>query len=355
MSRSKKLLLIIEDAFYRELILNKYRNAQQWVIEAVSNAGSLPDFNRYIPDAVVVDDKLATTTADAVLSVLQLNVPSSRTVVLTSDPGSSRRSELIRNGAYDAVTKDEYTLELLERMLSRIETSAAVEKGYMIAGQPVSGSAASSALLQNEERTLEEYTMDIIRDFLSRYDNNVVLVARKLGVGKSTIYRYLKEKKLTLSGTPRAGESVIPATAEHQVSDIRPSAGGAVAAFSGLTATRTENQLVDLDYLLNVYNGDRKAVAGMIDVFLQTMDRHVTLLKKHQSEQNLSGVLHCLQEMKPVVEYMGMHSLKSNVVQAKLMIDTHMEWGVINNSLSEVYSLYARCTEELRQQHRRLL
>ena len=33
------------------------------------------------------------------------------------------------------------------------------------------------------------------RTFLEKYDNNVVLVAKKLGVGKSTIYRYLKENK----------------------------------------------------------------------------------------------------------------------------------------------------------------
>lgn len=47
-----------------------------------------------------------------------------------------------------------------------------------------------------EETTLEEYTMRIIRHFLDKYNNNVVLVARKLGVGKSTIYRYIKENKL---------------------------------------------------------------------------------------------------------------------------------------------------------------
>lgn len=50
-----------------------------------------------------------------------------------------------------------------------------------------------------EETSLEEYTMRIIRHFLEKYDNNVVLVAKKLGVGKSTIYRYLKENKLQLT------------------------------------------------------------------------------------------------------------------------------------------------------------
>ncbi len=44
-----------------------------------------------------------------------------------------------------------------------------------------------------EELSLRTYTFRIIRHFLKKYDNNVLLVARKLQIGKSTIYRYLKE------------------------------------------------------------------------------------------------------------------------------------------------------------------
>ena len=44
-----------------------------------------------------------------------------------------------------------------------------------------------------KEMTLEEYTFHIIRTFLNKYDNNVLEVAARLNVGKSSIYRYLKE------------------------------------------------------------------------------------------------------------------------------------------------------------------
>lgn len=47
-----------------------------------------------------------------------------------------------------------------------------------------------------EERTLREYTNSIIRHFLDRYDENVLLVAKKLDIGKSTIYRLLKNDEL---------------------------------------------------------------------------------------------------------------------------------------------------------------
>jgi len=46
-----------------------------------------------------------------------------------------------------------------------------------------------------EEATLREYNQRIINYYLEKYDNNVVLVANKLGIGKSTVYRMLKEEE----------------------------------------------------------------------------------------------------------------------------------------------------------------
>lgn len=46
-----------------------------------------------------------------------------------------------------------------------------------------------------EETTLKDYTQKIIYHFLKKYDDNVILVAKKLDIGKSTIYRMLKEEK----------------------------------------------------------------------------------------------------------------------------------------------------------------
>jgi len=46
------------------------------------------------------------------------------------------------------------------------------------------------------EKTLREYTLEIIKHYLEKYDNNVVRVAEKLEVGKSTIYNMLKSGEL---------------------------------------------------------------------------------------------------------------------------------------------------------------
>jgi DNA-binding NtrC family response regulator len=44
-----------------------------------------------------------------------------------------------------------------------------------------------------KEMTLQDYTYHIIRSYLNKYDDNVLDVAKKLDIGKSSIYRYLKE------------------------------------------------------------------------------------------------------------------------------------------------------------------
>jgi len=47
-----------------------------------------------------------------------------------------------------------------------------------------------------EERTLKEFTAEIIQYYLNKYDHNVLLVAEKLDIGKSTIYRMIQSKEL---------------------------------------------------------------------------------------------------------------------------------------------------------------
>jgi transcriptional regulator with PAS, ATPase and Fis domain len=46
-----------------------------------------------------------------------------------------------------------------------------------------------------EELTLKEYNHRIIDHFLNKHNQDVLKVASVLDIGKSTIYRYLKEKE----------------------------------------------------------------------------------------------------------------------------------------------------------------
>ncbi len=52
--------------------------------------------------------------------------------------------------------------------------------------------------LITQEVTLEEYSNSIIQFFLKKYNGNVITVADKLAIGKSTIYRLIQEGKVKL-------------------------------------------------------------------------------------------------------------------------------------------------------------
>ncbi len=56
-------------------------------------------------------------------------------------------------------------------------------------------STQSEEELFNEEMTLKEYTEKIVRHYLKKYNNNVLKVADKLEIGKSTIYNMIKKDK----------------------------------------------------------------------------------------------------------------------------------------------------------------
>lgn len=47
--------------------------------------------------------------------------------------------------------------------------------------------------LGKEERTMREYQIDILKFYLKKYNDNVLQVSEKLDLGKSTIYRMIKE------------------------------------------------------------------------------------------------------------------------------------------------------------------
>ena len=47
-----------------------------------------------------------------------------------------------------------------------------------------------------EENTLKVYINKIIKHYLQKYDNNILMVAKKLDIGKSTIYRMIKHNEI---------------------------------------------------------------------------------------------------------------------------------------------------------------
>lgn len=82
----------------------------------------------------------------------------------------------------------------VRELKSIIDLAAVLTDGDELKAQDITfNSPLSSESMMLKEMTLQEYTYTIIRNYLNKYDNNVLDVAKRLDIGKSSIYRYLKE------------------------------------------------------------------------------------------------------------------------------------------------------------------
>jgi DNA-binding NtrC family response regulator len=82
----------------------------------------------------------------------------------------------------------------IRELKSIIELAAVMAENNEIRAQDISfNSAARVESFLYQEMSMQEYMYRIIRHYLNKYDNNVLDVAHKLDIGKSSLYRYLKE------------------------------------------------------------------------------------------------------------------------------------------------------------------
>ena len=82
----------------------------------------------------------------------------------------------------------------IRELKSIIELSAVMTDDNQIKATDVSfNSNKGIESFLNQEMKMDEYMYRIIRHYLNKYNNDVLEVAKKLDIGKSSIYRYLKD------------------------------------------------------------------------------------------------------------------------------------------------------------------
>lgn len=82
----------------------------------------------------------------------------------------------------------------IRELKSIIDLAAVMADGNEIREQDITfNNTVRTESFLYHEMTMQAYMYRIIRHFLNRYDNNVLEVAKRLDIGKSSLYRYLKE------------------------------------------------------------------------------------------------------------------------------------------------------------------
>jgi DNA-binding NtrC family response regulator len=84
----------------------------------------------------------------------------------------------------------------VRELMAVIELASVMAEGKLVEAEDIQfNSISKTSEFLHQEQTLEQYKDQIIQFFLKKYNDNVPLVAEKLDVGKSTIYRLLQQKR----------------------------------------------------------------------------------------------------------------------------------------------------------------
>lgn len=99
----------------------------------------------------------------------------------------------ISNEAQEKLLKYPYPGNVRE-LKSVIDLAAVMSDGVELHAKDIAfNNMVSENMFLLKEMTLQEYNYHIIRNYLTKYNDNVIEVAKRLDIGKSSIYRYLKE------------------------------------------------------------------------------------------------------------------------------------------------------------------
>ncbi len=87
----------------------------------------------------------------------------------------------------------------VRELKAMVELASVMSDGKEIQADDISyTSAKGDETFTAEDKTLRQYTCDIIRYFLKKYDNDIIAVAQKLDIGKSTIYKMIQQKEIII-------------------------------------------------------------------------------------------------------------------------------------------------------------
>jgi DNA-binding NtrC family response regulator len=84
----------------------------------------------------------------------------------------------------------------VRELKSVVELSAVMASGPEISDDDISiNNHHDLSSLLEKEKTMDDYMHEILKFYLKKYNDNVQLVSQKLNLGKSTIYKIIKENK----------------------------------------------------------------------------------------------------------------------------------------------------------------
>jgi len=355
-----RLMVLGDNDFYMSLICSHLKTNSSVMVEATTSCDELLSRLGGKLDMIIIDESLEDCKLDELLTVLRLRADEAPVIVLTADYSSKLNLNLIKLGATDVVVKNEDTNELLdhviETQLTRIQMQIQIKElkksleGISISSTP---QLYGISLSGDTEQTLETYTMGIIRHYLGKYNNNVVVVARKLDVGKSTIYRYLKENKLTLAGASSVDQQSTISNLINQ--EVNFSVSGNPAIYSSRMEVQYGQTNISIDpssisdddaraafsYLKGLSKGNPAFVFNMTSNFIDSMKSFIGQLEANVAVEHRFSLLNKLAKMKSSAVSMGMKSLVEKITLLQDVLQHSNDENIIVNAMRELSNRFS--------------
>jgi DNA-binding NtrC family response regulator len=202
--KSLRILILADDAWHGSMLEQHASLNPEYNVKRFQDAENFFHHLQEQPDVAVIDCPLpGLHSAADVLHRIKSQQPGTQVIIIAGKDDPNASVQLLKQGAFEYIVKGENAEERLwntllhvQEIISLRREVAAAKSGYepFVADTNVFANGLSNLL--GREISLREYECQIIQYFLEKYNKDVLLVAKKLDIGKSTIYRMIQNGEL---------------------------------------------------------------------------------------------------------------------------------------------------------------
>jgi DNA-binding NtrC family response regulator len=203
--KSLRIFILAEDGWQGSMLEQHASLNPDYVVKRFENAETFFQHLHEQPDVVALDLPLSGHESTDVLRRIKSEQPRTKVIVISGREESATGVQLLKHGAFEHVIKDDFVQDRLWNTLLHLQEliSLRQEVSELKDTPSTETHAEGPAVLNNglshllnREISLREYECQIIQYYLEKYNKDVLLVAKKLDIGKSTIYRMIQNGEI---------------------------------------------------------------------------------------------------------------------------------------------------------------
>lgn len=211
-----RIYLVENDLKYAQFLHQTLSQSADFDLVMLSSGKDCLEILDKNPDLICIDFALTDMSYDELLLRIQAFDPNLSVLVFKIKDDVNLIIELLKLGDADYILRNENLSTLRDDYVTvvngntdskiEIELKAIIELAGVLCNENKIYSTGPNRLhhapanfIVQSEKTLREYSIDVIVYYLNKYNQNVVKVAEKLDIGKSTIYNMIKSGEITLN------------------------------------------------------------------------------------------------------------------------------------------------------------